>query len=68
MRKDVEKYTERYHRATSISERQKYQKKLERHVNKYREMVQERTKLLHKLHEHNAGFARMLQQETHHKP
>ncbi len=62
---DAKDYTSKYQNARSLGERQTYQKKLERAVKKYHELMTDRHKIHAKIHEHVAGLARMIKTEQH---
>ena len=62
---DAREYTHKYRSARTLGERQTYQRKLERAVKKYHELMNERNKIHAKIHEHVAGLARMIKLEEH---
>lgn len=64
LREDVEKYTHKFHSATSVGDKQKFHHKATKYAHKYKEAAEERHKLMVKMHSFCAGFARGLQQEA----
>lgn len=64
LHKRIEKYIHKYHNA-SAEDKPKFKRKAEKKTHQYKQLQQERQKLLHKLHEFCAGFARALQEEGH---
>ena len=64
IKKDVDKFTEKFHSATDANSKQKYHHKAQKYAHKYQKAMEKKHEVMSKMHSFNAGYARALQEEA----